>query len=185
MYDADMSRMVLLLTGTPVEARARSEQPQATESNKVAPAPFDHLHLNGSHRASFCPVSAQGDHGNAQGVAQPSSSLSPGLRGTLRSLGVTDEAFAGWEAFHESPVRAMLYFFIPVTVMLAAFSYLQCAGIPLHRLRFTAPCLCTIGYLIGCIAAFWRYGPAVAKSRPYFATLPLAWISCSITIITR
>jgi hypothetical protein len=169
-------------TGTTVEASPCSEQQQSGANSKVAPAPYDDLAIKSSHRASFFVDSANA--GQAHEVVKPSNSLSPGRRAVLRSLGMTNEAFAGWETFHTCPVRAMLYFFIPITILLAALCYLQ-SGVPLNRLYFTIPCLCTIAFVAGYILAVWRYGPAAARSRLYIATLPLSWIGWCTTFVIR
>jgi hypothetical protein len=170
-------------TGTTVEASSCSEQQQSSANSKVAPAPYDNLAVKSSHRASFFIDSANADQ--AHMVAKPSNSLSPGLRAGLRSIGMTNEAFGGWETFHTCPVRAMLYFFIPITILLAALCYLQFAGVPLKRLYFTIPCLSTIGFVASYILAVWRYGPAAARSRLYIATLPFSWISWCTTFVIR
>jgi hypothetical protein len=168
-------------TGTPVEASPCSEQQQSPTNSKVAPAPFDNLALHSSHRAAFLVDDAD----QAQEVSKPCNSLSSGRRAFLRSMGMTNEALAGWETFHTCPVRAMLYFFIPTTILLAALCYLQFAGVPLDQLYHTIPRFVTIGLVAGYIGALWRHGPAAARSRLYIATLPVLWIGMSTTALIR
>jgi hypothetical protein len=173
----------LVHTGTTGEASLCNEQRQSATKSSVAQAPFDDLAHDSNHRASFFVDSANADQ--AQMVPNPSNSLSPGLRAVLRSMGMTSQAFTGWETFHTCPVRAMLYFFIPITILLAALCYLQFAGVPLNRLYFTIPCLCTILFVAGYILAVWRYGPAAARSRLYITTLPFSWIGWCTTFVIR
>jgi hypothetical protein len=158
---------------TGVEKELCSEQ-RATACNKVAAAPNQDQHVIISHGETLLLYSAEEQE--TDGDAAVCISLSPGLRASLKSLGMTDGAFVSWETFHVSPVRAMLYFFVPISMLLASLCYLQFAGVPLRRLYFTIPCLCTIGCVIGYTGAIWRYGPAAAKSRPYLMSLPVSWI---------
>jgi hypothetical protein len=170
-------------TGTTVEASPSSKQQQSPTNSELAAAPYDNLAGNSIHRASFFVDSANADQ--AHKVAKPSNSLSPSLTAALRSVGMTNEAFAGWETFHTCPDRAMLYFFIPITILLSTLCYLQFAGVPLNRLYFTIPCLSTVGLVACYILAVWRYGPAAARSRLYIATLPFSWIGWCTTFVIR
>jgi hypothetical protein len=169
-----LDNAVVVRTGTHVPPGACSEQRQSTTSNRVLPAPFADLIPNVSCREARSLVS-DADHSST--VANGSSSLSPALRATLGLMGVSDGAFEGWEAFHVSPVRAMLYFFVPACIVIASISYLQFSGVPLHRLYITIPSLSTLGFMYGYVGAFWRYGPAVAKTPLFLMTIPFSWSS--------
>jgi hypothetical protein len=178
-----LDNAIFVHIGTPISASACSELRQATTSNKVTPASIDALNYNVIFREAVSLGSADAYH--EQGVAEPSSSLSPGLRSTLGSMGVTHGALESWASFHVCPVRAMLYFFIPISIVIASLLYLQFAGVPLHRLYFTIPCLCTFGILCGYTGAFWRYGPAIAKSPAFLLTLPFLWTGLATALTIR
>jgi hypothetical protein len=177
-----LDNTVVVRTGTHVQPGACSEPQQSTTGNEVSPAPFGDIHLNVSCREAPSVVS---DADQLATVVNPSSSLSLALRATLGLLGVFDGAFESWEALHASPVRAMLYFFIPISIVIASICYLQCAAAPLHRLYLAIPSLSPRAFMCGCAGAFWRYGPAIAKSPLFLMTLSFPWSSGYLALLFR
>jgi hypothetical protein len=177
-----LDKAIVVRTGTHVQPGACSDSQQATTRNKVSPAPFGDFNLNVTCREAPSLVS---DADQSATVVNPSSSLSPALRASLGLMRVSDGAFESWEAFHVSPVRAMLYFFIPISVVIASICYLQFAGAPLHRLYLTIPSLLTLGFMCGYMGALWRYGPAVAKTPLFMMTLPFSWTSGFLALVLR
>jgi hypothetical protein len=171
----DSDAAVVVSTGTHLQPGACAEQRQSTTSKRVSPAPFGYPSPNVSCREARSLVSADTDQSSA--VANGSNSLSPSLRATLGLMGVSDGAFEGWEAFHVSPVRAMLYFFVPASIVIASISYLQFVGVPLRRLYISIPSLSTLGFMCGYVGALWRYGPAVARNPLFLMTIPFSWCS--------
>jgi hypothetical protein len=167
-------------TGTTFKIKLCCEPQSTITCNKIAPASNKDEQAAISKREALSSSSADVQDTD---VTKASNSLSPELRATLQSLGMTDGAFVSWEAMHMSPVRAMLYFFISLSVMFATNAYIVFAGVPLDRLYFTIPSFCVLGCIFGHMWAFWRYGPAVAKARLHLMTLAVVWI-CSVTTVT-
>jgi hypothetical protein len=170
------------IQGATPEIEPCSERCTATSTAKVAPAPSKEEHVTISQRQKLLWHTVEDQQINP--VTPIPNSISPEMRASLKCLGMTDGALLSWHTFHVSPIRAMLYFFISVSMMIASLAYLQ-YGAPLNFLYIRVPCICAIVVLTGYGGAIWRYGPAAAKSRVYIMTLPVSWASMAMAFFVR
>ena len=150
--------------------------------NQVAPAPSNEAPVT-LIEASENRSSDENEQDPYCGAGKGTRSISRRLRAFLLTLGMRDEAFAGWEAFHVSPAHAMGYFFPSSVTLLCGLCYLQFAGVPLTRYYVTIPSMVTITMIFSYVVVIWRVGPLAANSKPFLLSLPLSWGGCSTTFL--